>query len=209
MTDILETDSFDAGVYQIETADDVVGGVGGVANAQALALANRTKFLKLHGLIDDTVPIGNYSIGNLFYALGARLLGKLAIGAANKVLQSTGSAPQWTDTLSLVQVTANKIIAADEAYTVTGSDTLATGIVTNIFNLPVVGLYVVSAIGGGDFSAVAFIRVGTSGTTKIIAWSTNAGNFDLDVAAGNNVTLRQAVGGSLTCKFRALRILHD
>lgn len=40
-----EIDEFDAGVYQIEQTDPVLGGVGGVTNTPLLNLANRTKYL--------------------------------------------------------------------------------------------------------------------------------------------------------------------
>lgn len=46
MSDLIETSEFTAGIYQIETNDDVLGGENGSANAQAKALANRTKWLK-------------------------------------------------------------------------------------------------------------------------------------------------------------------
>lgn len=47
MPNVVETpDQFDAGVYQIETNDPVVGGANGISNKQAIALANRTAFLK-------------------------------------------------------------------------------------------------------------------------------------------------------------------
>lgn len=46
MANLPESSSWNAGVYQIETTDDVIGGVNGVANAQAKALANRTLYLK-------------------------------------------------------------------------------------------------------------------------------------------------------------------
>lgn len=41
-----ETPTWDAGVYQIETTDPVEGGLGGIANASLLNLANRTLYLK-------------------------------------------------------------------------------------------------------------------------------------------------------------------
>lgn len=41
-----EISNFDSGVYQIEVNDPVLGGLGGVANAPLLNLANRTKYLK-------------------------------------------------------------------------------------------------------------------------------------------------------------------
>ncbi|MGN5187187.1 hypothetical protein ACTG1J_13270 [Aeromonas veronii] len=46
MANVSETPSFDAGIYQIETTDPVLGGPNGIANAQAKGLANRTAFLK-------------------------------------------------------------------------------------------------------------------------------------------------------------------
>lgn len=46
MANVPETISYDAGIYQIETTDPVLGGPNGIANAQAKALANRTAFLK-------------------------------------------------------------------------------------------------------------------------------------------------------------------
>lgn len=48
MANLVETASYDAGVYQIETVDPVVGGPGGIANLQAQALADRTAYLYLH-----------------------------------------------------------------------------------------------------------------------------------------------------------------
>ncbi|WP_323119979.1 gp53-like domain-containing protein [Burkholderia alba] len=45
MANINEVDQFDNGVYQIEKTDPVLGGVGGIANMQAVNLANRTRYL--------------------------------------------------------------------------------------------------------------------------------------------------------------------
>jgi hypothetical protein len=53
MANLVEADNFDAGVYQLETTDPVMGGPGGVSNSQAQALANRTKYLK--GKLDSLV----------------------------------------------------------------------------------------------------------------------------------------------------------
>jgi len=45
MANLTPVSSFD-NVYQLETSDPVLGGAGGIANAQAQALANRTEWLK-------------------------------------------------------------------------------------------------------------------------------------------------------------------
>lgn len=46
MADLNEVSNFDAGVYQIETTDPVLGGPSGVTNLPAKNLANRTRWLK-------------------------------------------------------------------------------------------------------------------------------------------------------------------
>lgn len=46
MANLPESSTFDAGVYQLETTDPVVGGPSGVSNAPLKNLANRTKYLK-------------------------------------------------------------------------------------------------------------------------------------------------------------------
>ncbi|MGY3892362.1 tail fiber protein [Aeromonas enterica] len=51
MANLQEVVSWDAGVYQLETGDSVLGGPGGTSNKQAQALANRTAYLKQH--MDD------------------------------------------------------------------------------------------------------------------------------------------------------------
>lgn len=51
MADLNELVQYDSGVYQIETSDPVLGGPTGIANRAALALANRTAYLKKH--VDD------------------------------------------------------------------------------------------------------------------------------------------------------------
>ena len=46
MANVTEQSNWELGIYQIETSDAVIGGVGGIANRQALQLANRTLYLK-------------------------------------------------------------------------------------------------------------------------------------------------------------------
>lgn len=61
MANLVETISYDAGIYQLETTDPVQGGASGVSNTPLKSLANRTAYLKKH--VDDiesgaTVPAG-------------------------------------------------------------------------------------------------------------------------------------------------------
>ena len=46
MANVPESASYDAGIYQIEIVDAVIGGVNGISNLQAKGLANRTNWLK-------------------------------------------------------------------------------------------------------------------------------------------------------------------
>ncbi len=46
MANLSEQSVFEAGIYQIETTDPVLGGAEGISNRQAKQLANRTLFLK-------------------------------------------------------------------------------------------------------------------------------------------------------------------
>lgn len=46
MANLVESSTFDGGIYQIETTDPVQGGANGISNAQAKGLGNRTIFLR-------------------------------------------------------------------------------------------------------------------------------------------------------------------
>lgn len=48
MASLPESSSFDAGVYQLELTDPVIGGPSGVSNTPLKNLANRTRYLKDH-----------------------------------------------------------------------------------------------------------------------------------------------------------------
>lgn len=71
MSNLTESNNFDANVYEIATTDSVIGGPGGISNLQAQALANRTNWLKLRyerGLkFSNTVisNIGSPTVTNL------------------------------------------------------------------------------------------------------------------------------------------------
>lgn len=48
MSNLPESSTFDAGVYQLELTDPVIGGPSGISNTPLKNLANRTKYLKDH-----------------------------------------------------------------------------------------------------------------------------------------------------------------
>ena len=48
MANLNETETYEAGIYQLETSDKLMGGAEGISNRQARQLANRTRWLKAH-----------------------------------------------------------------------------------------------------------------------------------------------------------------
>lgn len=63
MANLTETPTYDAGVYQLETADPVQGGAAGVSNAPLKNLANRTAYLKqrVDGIESGTTDLPGYA----------------------------------------------------------------------------------------------------------------------------------------------------
>lgn len=63
MANLPESATWDAGIYQLETSDIVMGGAAGVANAQSKSLANRTSYLKalLDAFAGATIPYSGYT----------------------------------------------------------------------------------------------------------------------------------------------------
>jgi len=55
MANLPETATYDAGVYQLETTDPVIGGADGKDNASARNLANRTAYLKARVDLMETI----------------------------------------------------------------------------------------------------------------------------------------------------------
>ncbi|HEY0035902.1 MAG TPA: hypothetical protein VGB66_04395 [Longimicrobium sp.] len=89
MANLTETPVWETGVYQWENTDPIEGGANGIDNVPTRQLANRTSFLR-------QVLAVPYAVGDLLYATGANALAKLPIGAANRVLTSSGTGPQWS-----------------------------------------------------------------------------------------------------------------
>ena len=62
MANVTEVVQYDAGVYQIEITDPVIGGANGIANVQAKQLANRTAYLKQRADQVDAAAAGHGSL---------------------------------------------------------------------------------------------------------------------------------------------------
>ena len=57
MANLKETPEWIAGIYQLETADPVLGGADGIANRQARELGSRTQWLKEQSQIQEVAFI--------------------------------------------------------------------------------------------------------------------------------------------------------
>ena len=134
--------------------------------------------------------LSSYTTGDLIYSSGTTALSKLGIGAANTVLTSTGSAPQWVATTG----SGNVVLATSPTLT---TPTLGVASATSINKLtitaPTTGSTLTIADGktltasntltftGTDASSVAF---GGGGTVAYLASPTFTGNIKKSVQTG-------------------------
>jgi hypothetical protein len=85
--------------------------------------------------------LSSYTAGDLPYYAAGTSLTKLGIGAANTVMTSSGSAPQWSTSISLTTVTAQTVVASNgifvngatvsTSYSIpSGSNAMSAGVIT-------------------------------------------------------------------------------
>jgi len=85
--------------------------------------------------------LSSYTVGDLPYYAAGTALSKLNIGAANTVMTSSGSAPQWSTSISLTTVTAQTVVASNgifvngatvsTSYSIpSGSNAMSAGVIT-------------------------------------------------------------------------------
>lgn len=84
MTNLVESVKWEAGIYQLETTDPVMGGAEGIDNLQAKQLANRTTWLR--GLISglcaaEGVTLSSTTTAGLLAALDSRYFKNASLGS--------------------------------------------------------------------------------------------------------------------------------
>lgn len=82
MANLTETETYEAGIYQLETSDKLMGGAQGISNRQAAQLANRTKWLKAHSV---AMSSGSFTATLHMHSNPANTTG------TNATLEQTGS----------------------------------------------------------------------------------------------------------------------
>ncbi len=142
MANIAEVDEFTPVVYELSTTDPVEGGPGGIANAQAQALANRTLYLKnyidalmlpitsgkgwlLFNDIVANIPAGWAEVEEM---RGRAPIGHLSSDAAFDTVGEVGGAK--TKTIGIANLPAHNFLIANSGFAngepvVTSSTTVA------------------------------------------------------------------------------------
>lgn len=143
MATLTEANSWEAGIYQLELTDPVVGGADGLSNLQAKQLANRTLYLKT--LVDAlgtgkqpldatlTALAGVVTAANqLIYATGPDAFSTSALSAFARTLLDDADAATARGTLgaqaadATLTALAGVVTAANQLIYATGADTFAT-----------------------------------------------------------------------------------
>ena len=109
----------------------------------------------------------SYATGDVLYASGATTLSKLIIGTSNYVLTSSGTAPQWSNTLSISGLTVSGLISGRVPYATTGGQlTDSTNLTFNGTTLTAGGLSTTGTLAGGttNISGLATFSYTPQGT---------------------------------------------
>jgi len=182
MANVAETPTYDAGIYQLEITDQVLGGAAGVSNNQAKGLANRTAYLKVHVDEIENFPQKFKSI----VTLGATAA-LVAATHYSALLKISGTSGNIVLTLPASATGDNKKILSfvnKGAYNVTitadGSDTIDGS--ASIILLP--GDWVRMAL---DFASTTFIVEASKISTSKISSQTNNTTASTSSTAYSNI----------------------
>ena len=152
------------------------------------------------GVVYGGTGLASYTIGDTLYASGATTLSKLAIGAVNTVLTSTGSAPQY-----VAQSTLSVGTATNLAGGATGSVPYQSSAgATTFLSLGTTNYVLTAGATAPQYVAQSTLSVGsatnaTNATnTEVTANSTNATNY-LTFVSATTGNLPQLVNSSITC----------
>lgn len=165
MANLPETSTFEAGIYRIETSDQVVGGPEGISNLQGKQLANRTRYLKDHV---DAIEAG-VANGNL-YPDGSIRRAKLANGALTAFVRASilsgpvsGSTGRPSHISGTVGTTTININGAPTPITLAFSDGYdAKGPVDYIHQITADTTVSISGVGGTSSDVIVYARRNSS-----------------------------------------------
>lgn len=128
MANLTETALWEAGIYQLEQTDLVIGGAGGISNTQGRQLANRTAWLRQQVGVADRLAGVTWIDANT--TLGASHAGNaIVINAYNKTLTITlplgSSVPKGTVIpITAVNVNKSQVTIKTNGYTIGGGPSI-------------------------------------------------------------------------------------
>ena len=187
--------SFNITQFSVGTGDSLSAGQvlikAGVIDAGTLDTYDSTYFLNPSNLT-SAVPVNKggtalvtYTTGDTLYASGSTTINTLAIGVADTVMTSAGSAPQWSPALTIAKnisiSAADVTTSSTSASTVfnTNSTALKLGGAANNVNIgsstdsQSLSSTVKSYTTGGSASTTVTVNVGLTATISTVARATN------------------------------------
>lgn len=130
-----------------------------------------------------------YTAGDLPYYATGTALSKLAIGTANQVLTSSGTAPQWSTNLSIGTLTAS----GDSAFTSTGYLSLPNGTTAQRPGSPTVGMIrynsTTNQFEGYSGASPSWLPVGGASISNDTSTSTNVYPAFVNATSGTATTV--------------------
>ena len=162
-------------------------------------------------LANGGTGLTSYTAGDLPYFASGTAFSKLAIGATNRILTSSGSAPQWSDPAGITVGSATTATSATSATTATTATNVAGGAANQIVYNTGAGAtsFITAPVTAGHFlkwngSAFAWDVAGSGTVTSITAGSyltggtiTTSGTIAVDATdanTANKVVARDASG---------------
>jgi len=184
--------SFNTTQFSVGTGDSLSAGQvlikAGVIDAGTLDTYDSSYFLNPSNLTSN-VPvnrggtnIASYGIGDMLYASAATTLNTLSIGVADTVMTSTGSAPQWSQSLTVADVVNTTGAAIGTASTSAA----------NVFNSNARAVNI-----GGDAEAV---YIGSSAATESL--TTNIKSYTTGGSASVSVTANIGLNATISTVAR-------